>query len=92
MHSYLGLVGYFSHYVRNFSIINTLLTKELKGKPKKEAIQYASKHEVAFCALKEKTPTKANFLCPQLQTRVFHSDCQLKLEDRDCALIDDQNG
>ncbi|GFX36875.1 retrovirus-related Pol polyprotein from transposon 17.6 [Trichonephila clavipes] len=50
--SFLGLVGYYSHYIPNYSTIASALTDKLKGKIKKEKITWDEKCEKAFEELK----------------------------------------
>ncbi|GFX19284.1 retrovirus-related Pol polyprotein from transposon 297 [Trichonephila clavipes] len=50
--SFLGLVGYYSHYIPNFSTIASPLTDALKGKIKKEKITWDEKCGKAFEELK----------------------------------------
>ncbi|GFU46134.1 retrovirus-related Pol polyprotein from transposon 17.6 [Trichonephila clavipes] len=52
--SFLGLVGYYSHYIPNYSTIASPLTDALKGKIKKEKITWDEKREKAFEELKAK--------------------------------------
>ncbi|GFW31557.1 hypothetical protein TNCV_4419921 [Trichonephila clavipes] len=49
---FLGLVGYYSHYIPNYSTIASPLTDALKGKIKKEKITWDEKCGKAFDELK----------------------------------------
>ncbi|GBM04413.1 Transposon Ty3-I Gag-Pol polyprotein [Araneus ventricosus] len=50
--AFLGLAGYYSHYVKNFSLIAAPLTHVLKGKIKKERVNCTKECDQAFTELK----------------------------------------
>ncbi|GFV53651.1 retrovirus-related Pol polyprotein from transposon 297 [Trichonephila clavipes] len=68
--SFLGLVGYYSHYIPNYSTIASPLTDALKGKIKKEKITWDEKCGKAFEELKAKLVTQPILFAPDfiLQT------------------------
>ncbi|GFS31679.1 retrovirus-related Pol polyprotein from transposon 17.6 [Trichonephila inaurata madagascariensis] len=55
--SYLGIVGYYAHYIPNYSEIASLLTDALKGKIKRESITWDERCEKGFAELKGKLTT-----------------------------------
>ncbi|XP_055951586.1 uncharacterized protein LOC129987653 [Argiope bruennichi] len=50
--AFLGLAGYYAHYVEKFSVIATPLTNALKGRMTKEQIRWTPECEQAFQELK----------------------------------------
>ena len=50
----LGTIGYYSRYIRNYSTLVEPLTRALKGKNKKEAIEWTEEMGEAFEAIKRK--------------------------------------
>jgi hypothetical protein len=52
--AFLGLVGYYSRYIPNYSVIAAPLTDALKGKVKKEKITWTKECDEAFRKLKSK--------------------------------------
>ncbi|GFW55496.1 hypothetical protein TNCV_118801 [Trichonephila clavipes] len=69
--SFLGLVGYYSHYIPNYSTIASPLTDALKGKIKKEKITWDEKCGKAFEELKAKLVTQPILFAPDFATE-FH--------------------
>ncbi|GFY67692.1 retrovirus-related Pol polyprotein from transposon 297 [Trichonephila inaurata madagascariensis] len=51
--SFLGIVGYYAHYIPNYSEIASPLTDALKGKIKRESITWDEGCEKAFAELKD---------------------------------------
>ncbi|GFU81018.1 retrovirus-related Pol polyprotein from transposon 297 [Trichonephila clavipes] len=66
--SFLGLVGYYSHYIPNYSTIASPLTDALKGKIKKEKITWDEKCGEAFEELKAKLVTQPILFAPDFAT------------------------
>ncbi|GFV81610.1 hypothetical protein TNCV_1702671 [Trichonephila clavipes] len=66
--SFLGLVGYYSHYIPNYSTIASPLTDALKGKIKKEKITWDEKCEKAFEELKAKLVSQPILFAPDFAT------------------------
>ncbi|GFW99778.1 retrovirus-related Pol polyprotein from transposon 297 [Trichonephila clavipes] len=66
--SFLGLVGYYSHYIPNYSTIASPLTGALKGKIKKEKITWDEKCGKAFEELKAKLVTQPILFAPDFAT------------------------
>ncbi|GFW87510.1 retrovirus-related Pol polyprotein from transposon 297 [Trichonephila clavipes] len=66
--SFLGLVGYYSHYIPNYSTIASPLTDALKGKIKKEKITWDEKCGKAFEELKAKLVTQPILFAPDFAT------------------------
>ncbi|GFU44509.1 retrovirus-related Pol polyprotein from transposon 297 [Trichonephila clavipes] len=66
--SFLGLVGYYSHYIPNNSTIASPLTDALKGKIKKEKITWDEKCGKAFEELKAKLVTQPILFAPDFAT------------------------
>ncbi|GFS93341.1 retrovirus-related Pol polyprotein from transposon 297 [Trichonephila clavipes] len=66
--SFLGLVGYYSHYIPNYSTIASPLTDALKGKVKKEKITRDEKCGKAFEELKAKLVTQPILFAPDFAT------------------------
>ncbi|GFX86065.1 retrovirus-related Pol polyprotein from transposon 297 [Trichonephila clavipes] len=66
--SFLGLVGYYSHYIPNYSTIASPLTDALKGKIKKEKITWDEKCGKAFEELKAKLVTQPILCAPDFAT------------------------
>ncbi|GFU09104.1 hypothetical protein TNCV_1319481 [Trichonephila clavipes] len=62
--SFLGLVGYYSHYIPNYSTIASPLTDALKGKIKKEKITWDEKCGKAFEELKAKLVSQPILFAP----------------------------
>ncbi|GFR00119.1 retrovirus-related Pol polyprotein from transposon 17.6 [Trichonephila clavata] len=62
--SFLGIVGYYTHYISNYSEIAPLLTDALKGKCKKEIIVWDERCEKAFEELKGKLVSKPILFAP----------------------------
>ncbi|GFR25330.1 retrovirus-related Pol polyprotein from transposon 17.6 [Trichonephila clavata] len=62
--SFLGLVGYYAHYIPNYSAIASLLTDALKGKTKKEKITWDEGREKAFQELKAKLVSQPILFSP----------------------------
>ncbi|GBL86051.1 Retrovirus-related Pol polyprotein from transposon 17.6 [Araneus ventricosus] len=52
--AFLGLAGYYAHYVKKFSLISAPLTNVLKGKVKKETVNWAEECNRAFTELKNR--------------------------------------
>ncbi|GBM97602.1 Retrovirus-related Pol polyprotein from transposon 297 [Araneus ventricosus] len=52
--AFLGLAGYYAHYVKNFSVIAAPLTNVLKGKVKRENIIWTKECNQAFEELKRR--------------------------------------
>ncbi|GBO42814.1 Retrovirus-related Pol polyprotein from transposon 297 [Araneus ventricosus] len=52
--AFLGLAGYYAHYVKNFSLIAAPLTQSLKGKIKKEGVNWTQDCNRAFTELKNR--------------------------------------
>lgn len=50
--SFLGICGYYAKYVRNYSIIAAPLTDALKGKKRRESVEWTEACEEAFRTLK----------------------------------------
>ncbi|GFX56122.1 hypothetical protein TNCV_3062081 [Trichonephila clavipes] len=71
--SFLGLVGYYSHYIPNYSTIASPLTDALKGKIKKEKITWDEKCGKAFEELKAKLVSNP-YCLPQILPRI--SSCK----------------
>lgn len=51
---FLGMCGYYSRYIKNYAIIVEPLTRALKGKTKKEKVDWSPEMEKAFRELKDK--------------------------------------
>ncbi|GFW41980.1 retrovirus-related Pol polyprotein from transposon 297 [Trichonephila clavipes] len=66
--SFLGLVGYYSHYIPNYSTIASPLTDALKGKIKKEKITWDEKCGKAFEELKAKLVSQSILFAPDFAT------------------------
>ncbi|GFV41529.1 retrovirus-related Pol polyprotein from transposon 297 [Trichonephila clavipes] len=66
--SFLGLVGYYSHYIPNYSRIASPLTDALKGKIKKEKITWDEKCGKAFEELKAKLVSQPILFAPDFAT------------------------
>ncbi|GFY29319.1 retrovirus-related Pol polyprotein from transposon 297 [Trichonephila clavipes] len=66
--SFLGLVGYYSHYIPNYSTIASPLTDALRGKIKKEKITWDEKCGKAFEELKAKLVTQPILFAPDFAT------------------------
>ncbi|GFW00960.1 retrovirus-related Pol polyprotein from transposon 297 [Trichonephila clavipes] len=66
--SFLGLVGYYSHYIPNYSTIASPLTDALKGKIKKEKITWDEKCGKAFEELIAKLVTQPILFVPDFAT------------------------
>ncbi|GFX76395.1 retrovirus-related Pol polyprotein from transposon 297 [Trichonephila clavipes] len=66
--SFLGLVGYYSHYIPNYSTIASPLTDALKGKIKKEKITWNEKCGKAFEELKAKLVSQPILFAPDFAT------------------------
>ncbi|GFU14810.1 retrovirus-related Pol polyprotein from transposon 297 [Trichonephila clavipes] len=66
--SFLGLVGYYSHYIPNYSTIASPLTDALKGKIKKEKITWDEKCGKAFEELKAKLVSQPILFAPEFAT------------------------
>ncbi|GBM85126.1 Retrovirus-related Pol polyprotein from transposon gypsy [Araneus ventricosus] len=52
--AFLGLAGYYAHYVKIFSLIAARLTESLKGKIKKEGVNWTQDCNRAFTELKNR--------------------------------------
>ncbi|GBM73164.1 Retrovirus-related Pol polyprotein from transposon 17.6 [Araneus ventricosus] len=52
--AFLGLAGYYAHYVKNFSLTAAPLTQSLKGKVKKERVNWTEECNQAFTELKNR--------------------------------------
>ncbi|GBN84416.1 Transposon Ty3-I Gag-Pol polyprotein [Araneus ventricosus] len=50
--AFLGLAGYYAHYVKNISLIAAPLTQSLKSKVKKERVNWTEECNQAFSELK----------------------------------------
>ncbi|GFU52140.1 hypothetical protein TNCV_774821 [Trichonephila clavipes] len=66
--SFLVLVGYYSHYISNYSTIASPLTDALKGKIKKEKIIWDEKCGKAFEQLKAKLVSQPILFAPDFAT------------------------
>ncbi|GFX58637.1 retrovirus-related Pol polyprotein from transposon 297 [Trichonephila clavipes] len=68
--SFLGLVGYYSHYIPNYSTIASPLTDALKGKIKKERITWNEREKCgkAFEKLKAKLVSQPILFAPDFAT------------------------
>ncbi|GFT62971.1 retrovirus-related Pol polyprotein from transposon 297 [Trichonephila clavipes] len=66
--SFLGLVGYYSHYIPNYSTIASPLTNAMKGKIKKEKITWDEKCGKAFEELKAKLVSQPILFAPDFAT------------------------
>ncbi|GFX37002.1 retrovirus-related Pol polyprotein from transposon 297 [Trichonephila clavipes] len=66
--SFLGLVGYYSHYIPNYSTIASPLTDALKGKIKKEKITWDEKCGKVFQDLKAKLVSQPILFAPDFAT------------------------
>ncbi|GFU66236.1 retrovirus-related Pol polyprotein from transposon 297 [Trichonephila clavipes] len=66
--SFLGLVGYYSHYIPNYSTIASPLTDALKEKIKKEKITWDEKCGKAFQELKTKLVSQPKLFAPDFAT------------------------
>ncbi|GFW43762.1 retrovirus-related Pol polyprotein from transposon 297 [Trichonephila clavipes] len=66
--SFLGLVGYYSHYIPNYSTIASPLTDALKGKIKKDKITWDEKCGKAFEELKAKLVSQPILFAPDFAT------------------------
>ncbi|GFU25617.1 retrovirus-related Pol polyprotein from transposon 297 [Trichonephila clavipes] len=66
--SFIGLVGYYSHYIPNYSTIASPLTDALKGKIKKEKITWDEKCEKVFEELKAKLVSQPILFAPDFAT------------------------
>ncbi|GFX31862.1 retrovirus-related Pol polyprotein from transposon 297 [Trichonephila clavipes] len=66
--SFLGLVGYYSHYIPNYSTIASPLTDALKGKIKKEKITWDERCGKAFEELKAKLVSQPILFAPDFVT------------------------
>ncbi|GFW29261.1 retrovirus-related Pol polyprotein from transposon 297 [Trichonephila clavipes] len=66
--SFLGLVGYYSHYIPNYSTTASPLTEALKGKIKKEKITWDEKCGKAFEELKAKLVSQPILFAPDFAT------------------------
>ncbi|GFT52623.1 retrovirus-related Pol polyprotein from transposon 297 [Trichonephila clavipes] len=66
--SFLGLVGYYSHYIPNYSTIASPLTDALQGKIKKEKITWDEKCGKAFEELKAKLVSQPILFAPDFAT------------------------
>ncbi|GFY54107.1 retrovirus-related Pol polyprotein from transposon 297 [Trichonephila inaurata madagascariensis] len=64
MRSFLGIVGYYAHYIPNYSEIASPLTDALKGKIKRESITWDEGCEKAFTELKGKLFSKPILFAP----------------------------
>ncbi|GFY61468.1 retrovirus-related Pol polyprotein from transposon 297 [Trichonephila inaurata madagascariensis] len=62
--SFLGLVGYYAHYIPNYSVIASPLTDALKEKIKKEKITWDEECEKAFLELKAKLVSQPILFVP----------------------------
>ncbi|GFS55753.1 retrovirus-related Pol polyprotein from transposon 17.6 [Trichonephila inaurata madagascariensis] len=62
--SFLGIVGYYAHYIPNYSEIASPLTDALKGKIKRESITWDERCEKAFAELKDKLVSKPILFAP----------------------------
>ncbi|GFU19762.1 hypothetical protein TNCV_3961061 [Trichonephila clavipes] len=79
--SFLGLVGYYSHYIPNYSTIASPLTDALKGKIKKEKITWDEKCGKAFEELKAKLVTQPILFAPDFATEfILQTDASELLE------------
>ncbi|GFW71268.1 retrovirus-related Pol polyprotein from transposon 297 [Trichonephila clavipes] len=76
--SFLCLVGYYSHYIPNYSTIASPLTDALKGKIKKEKITWDEKCGKAFEELKAKLVTQPILFAPDFATDfILQTDAML---------------
>lgn len=62
--AFLGLSGYYAHYIPNFSVIAAPLTDALKGKAKKGVVIWNKQCEEAFESLKNKLTQKPLLRAP----------------------------
>ncbi|GFU96190.1 retrovirus-related Pol polyprotein from transposon 297 [Trichonephila clavipes] len=77
--SFLGLVGYYSHYIPNYSTIASPLTDALKRKIKKEKIIWDEKCGKAFEELKAKLISQPILFAPDFSTEfILQTDASLE--------------
>lgn len=62
--AFLGLAGYYAHYVHNFSVIAAPLTNALKGRNKRESVTWNEECDKAFKELKIKLTNKPVLYAP----------------------------
>ncbi|GBL73352.1 Retrovirus-related Pol polyprotein from transposon 297 [Araneus ventricosus] len=62
--AFLGLAGYYAHYVKNFSLIAAPLTQSLKGKIKKEGVNWTQDCNQAITELKNRLTEIPVLLAP----------------------------
>ncbi|GBL96367.1 Transposon Ty3-I Gag-Pol polyprotein [Araneus ventricosus] len=62
--AFLGLAGYYAHYVKNLSVIAAPLTNVLKGKVKRESIIWTKECNQAFEELKRRLTQKPVLYAP----------------------------
>ena len=65
--AFLGLAGYYAHYVPNFSVVAAPLTNALKGKTKKESILWTEECNQALNELKRRLTEKPVLYAPDYQ-------------------------
>ncbi|KAG8184898.1 hypothetical protein JTE90_017753 [Oedothorax gibbosus] len=65
--AFLGLCGYYSRYIHNYSVIAAPLTDALKGKVKKCEVKWNEACEKAFCELKAKLTEKPVLYSPNFE-------------------------
>lgn len=65
--AFLGLVGYYSHYIADFAAIAAPLTDALKGKEKRGEIHWDEKCENAFSSLKSKLASPPVLCAPDFE-------------------------
>ncbi|GBL60345.1 Retrovirus-related Pol polyprotein from transposon 297 [Araneus ventricosus] len=73
--AFLGLAGYYAHYVKNFSVIAAPLTNVLKGKVKRESIIWTKECNHAFEELKRRLTKKPVLYAPDYKKEfIIQSD------------------
>ncbi|GBM51196.1 Retrovirus-related Pol polyprotein from transposon 17.6 [Araneus ventricosus] len=65
--AFLGLAGYYAHYVKKFSVIAAPLTNALKGKIKRETILWTEECNRAFEELKRKLTNQPVLYAPNYE-------------------------
>ncbi|GFY63865.1 retrovirus-related Pol polyprotein from transposon 297 [Trichonephila inaurata madagascariensis] len=79
--SFLAIVGYYAHYIPNYSEIASPLTDALKGKIKRESISWDERCEKALAELKGKLVSKPILFAPD-----FSKDFILQTDASDIGL------
>jgi hypothetical protein len=86
---FLGLSGYYARYIQNYAIIAEPLTRSLKGKNRKEEIEWTDECERAFTELKQKLTEKPVLYAPDF-TKEFI--LQTDASDKGVGVIMAQKG